>query len=76
MTKIAEAAKTGLAVNTGFEMPRVVAMSMQDGLYHVVVDIHDRTGDKGAVLRTYDVAVDGAGELHGYLPLGAGTSYE
>jgi hypothetical protein len=65
-----------LVSNTGFDMPRVVCMNIQDGLYHVVVDIHDRTGDKGVVLRTYDVAVDDSGELHGYLPLGSGSSTE
>lgn len=76
MTKITEAAKAGLAMNTGFDMPRVVGISMQDELYHVVVDIRDRTGGGGVVLRTYDVAVDGSGEMHGYMSLGAGIPCE
>lgn len=76
MTNIAQAAKAVLARNTGFDTPRVVGASLQDGLYHVVVDIHDRTGGAGVILRTYDVALDESGALHGYVPLAVGNATE
>lgn len=75
MTSIFEAAKAGLAENTGFDSPKVVSMANKDGLYHVIVDITERTGSSG-LLRTYDVAVDASGELHGYSRLASGNSGE
>lgn len=76
MTAITDAAKKGLARNTGFDSPRVVRVNMQGGLYHVIVDIKEKTEEHGEILRTYDVAVDKSGEMHGYMPLASGDSDE
>lgn len=73
MTRIIEAAREGLSGRTGFGQPRVVSVRLEDGLYHVVVDVQE---PEGGQLRTYDVAVDASGEMHGYAPLARGPVSE
>lgn len=72
MKKVSEAAKAALTGNTGFGLPKVVRVDREDGLYHVIVDVTDSTGIP-PVLRTYDVVVDGSGDLYGYMPLASGS---
>ncbi len=71
LADIAAAAEKRLAENTGFASPKAVGVNLEDGLYHVTVEIIEKKqGDpSGEILRAYDVAVDSAGSLHGYSPL-------
>lgn len=73
MTRIIEAAKEGLSGHIGFGPPRVVSVTLDDGLYHVIMDVQE---PEGGLLRTYDVAVDASGDMHGYAPLARGPVSE
>ncbi len=73
MTRVIEAAKDGLSGRTGFVAPRVVSVKLEDGLYHVILDVLE---PGAGLLRTYDVAVDPSGDMHGYAPLASGPVSE
>ena len=69
MTGILEAAKKGLAGNTGFASPEALSVRDYGGLFLVVVNVTEPVTGGAGLSRSYEVAVDSAGELHGYRPL-------
>ena len=71
ISDITRTARKRLAGDTGFFSPKVVGISLENGLYYVTVEISERPEKKpgGGALRTYDVVVDQAGDCHGYAPV-------
>ena len=69
MTRIMEAAKKGLSGRTGFSAPEALSVRDDGGLFLVVVRVTEPAAAGPGMPRSYEVAVDAAGELHGYRPL-------
>ncbi|MDT8287290.1 MAG: gas vesicle protein GvpO [Elusimicrobiales bacterium] len=63
---ISEKAREVLAENTGFRMMSVSSVEKDGGFRNVEVDVLDDSARPGGVVRTYRVAFDSAGALHGY----------
>ncbi|MDA8132478.1 MAG: hypothetical protein M0011_13325 [Elusimicrobia bacterium] len=73
MTGIAEAARKGLSGNTGFSAPEVLGVRGDGELYFVTVRVTEAVPGGAGLSRSYEVAVDAAGEMHGYRPLRQGV---
>ncbi|KAF0124383.1 MAG: hypothetical protein FD189_2452 [Elusimicrobia bacterium] len=63
---VSDKAREVLAENTGFRMMRVSSVEKDEGFQNVEVDVLDDAAKPGGVVRTYKVAFDSAGALHGY----------
>lgn len=70
MPNIVKIAKEAVVKETGLDYPRVINIKVSKGLYHVILDVFDRSVKNAArTSRTYDVKVDEAGRLKGYTPV-------